>query len=445
VTANAYVEGIEAKAERNRALVEMASLRGTETVLERIEAVSLDGLMQQAWPEHRFVVEKIIPRREPTLLGGHGGMGKSALALTIGAHVVCGRKWGPFATIQSPVAYFSFEDEADTMRYRLRRIVEQYGLDGATVASSLNLFDLSQAEAPLAVELNNMGVRQLASTATMGQIEAAAKGSGLIVIDGVSDAFDGNENERRQVRRFVRWLANIARGHDAGLVLLAHIDKAAAKGFGAGNNYSGSTAWHNSVRSRLALTKETDGPIVLEHEKANFGALAESVRLVFTEHGVLVPMDAHAKTGTSETQSADDDAVLAAIRYGIGAGMTVPAATSGSGTTWHALSPMPELPPELQAKAGKARVLASAARLERSGCITRETYQDSYRNKRQRWALTQNASVAASESAFALPPIPPVRTNARAVGALVHSDALVQHQRSTNALTRTVDDGSLVI
>ena len=63
----------------------------------------------------------------------------------------------------------------------------------------------------------------------------------------------------------------IAREHDAAVVLLAHIDKAAARNGGQGNSYSGSTAWHNSARSRLALVEDEATGLELLHEKANFG------------------------------------------------------------------------------------------------------------------------------------------------------------------------------
>src|SRR5690625_5910278 len=78
----------------------------------------------------------------------------------------------------------------------------------------------------------------------------------LIVIDIASDAYDENENSRRDVRFFIRALATLARANDAAVVLLAHIDKVAARNGGGGNDYSGSTAWHNSARSRIALMQD---------------------------------------------------------------------------------------------------------------------------------------------------------------------------------------------
>jgi RecA-family ATPase len=192
------------------------------------------------------------------------------------------------------------EDEAATVRYRLRRIIEVYSLPPEHVIDALTVFDGSGCDAAMATETMQEGVRRLEPTVGMDRVAAAVKGAGLIVVDNASDAYAGNENERRQVRAFIRLLTGIARENDAGMLLLAHIDKSAAKYGANGNSYSGSTAWHNSVRSRLALLSE-DGRITLTHEKAQFSQSADSVPMAFTDHGVLVPQDARDGRGNGRT------------------------------------------------------------------------------------------------------------------------------------------------
>jgi hypothetical protein len=43
-----------------------------------------------------------------------------------------------------------------------------------------------------------------------------------------------------------------------------------------GEGYSGSTAWHNSARSRLFMTRGDDGLLTLEHQKSNLGKRRET-------------------------------------------------------------------------------------------------------------------------------------------------------------------------
>lgn len=384
---------------------------------DKLVRVDLGDLMQREPPATRYVFEPIIPRRVATLLGGHGGMGKSVLALTLAAHATCGRKWGPFPAVQCRAVYVSLEDDADTVRYRLRRIIEAYNLPADAVVAALQVFDGSDADATLAMEVSDDGIRRLMPTALMERVGNACNGAGLIVVDNASDAYGGNENERRQVRTFIRALTQLARANDAGLLLLAHIDKSAARNGGNGNAYSGSTAWHNSVRSRIALLSEGDG-IVLTHEKAQYSKPAEPVRLAFAEHGVLVTQDASTREAAADAQAAADaDSVLAALKAAIAAGVTVPAAATGPATAWRTLADFPELADEFRSGTGKQRVSAAIVRLVRDRRVVRVTYKKPNRHEGERLELAQSAPIPASESARQSSPHTPLAELTRAGAA----------------------------
>jgi putative DNA primase/helicase len=136
-----------------------------------------------------------------------------------------------------------------------------------------------------------------------------AEGFGLVVVDNASDAFGGDEIQRRQVRAFMRALAQIARLTDCAVVLLAHVDKATSRARKAegGEGYSGSTAWHNSARSRLFLTRAESGALTLEHQKSNLGKLREPLSLVWPDGGL--PMLAPSYSDLTERMQgrADDE------------------------------------------------------------------------------------------------------------------------------------------
>lgn len=232
-----------------------------------------------------FVMTPIIPRRVVTLFGGHGGSGKTMCALAMAAHIAAGRPWGPY-TVEAAqrTVFLSFEDGADIIEYRLDQIIEHCDLPRDLIAQNLAIYDGSDVDAALVSEGRN---RILEILPMMEQVRDVCAGASAIFIDNASDTFDGDENNRRHVRSFMRELTQIAKANNAGVVLLAHIDKNAAKHGAANNSYSGSTAWHNSARSRIALV-EVDGVLEIRHEKANLSALAEPVRLV-REKGVPVP------------------------------------------------------------------------------------------------------------------------------------------------------------
>jgi hypothetical protein len=358
----------------------------------RLVPVVLDGFMERPAKPPRYAIGGLVPRRHVTLLSAHGGSGKSMLALVWSAHVACGQSWAGLSVCGPAKAVFvSLEDEAVLVVDRLRRIVDEYGLNPGMVARNVVVFDGTDGDGALVVEMPG---RRLTPTRAMAEVEAAARDSSLVTIDNGSDAFDGDEINRRQVRAFVRHLAGIARDADAGLILLAHIDKASAKYGGEGNTYSGSTAWHNSARSRIALV-ETDGFLELRQEKLNLGKRREPIALKFTDHGVLVPgkMDPAAVSAESDlVAQADARALLDVLWVAERAGIHVPTATSGSATAWHALEPLPELGKVYRAKDGRRRFNAALVKLARDGQIVRKTFMGPNRHPRERWELAQSAT-----------------------------------------------------
>ncbi len=113
----------------------------------------------------------------------------------------------------------------------------------------------------------------------------------LVIIDTLADVYPANENDRAKVRQFVGILRSLALRRRCAVMVLAHPSLA---GLTSGSGTSGSTAWNNSVRSRLYLARvEQDGyepnpnTRMLTNKKANYGPLG--VQIAMTWHaGVFV-------------------------------------------------------------------------------------------------------------------------------------------------------------
>ena len=248
--------------------------------------VHLDDFMLATNPTAYDVVQQWLHRRVVAMLGSHGGGGKTALALVIAAHVACGADFAGLRVTPGRVLFVSLEDEPPILLYRLRCIIEAYQLDHHRVMSNLEILDGTKEDSALAKVFSANGHTDLVQTAAYNELAEHAPGYDLIVIDNASDAFEGNENVRAQVKKFIRaHLGKIARDNDSAVLLLAHIDKNAAKNGAAGNSYSGSTAWHNSCRSRLSLVME-GGQLKLHHEKNNLGKCTPSVEIAHDKRGV---------------------------------------------------------------------------------------------------------------------------------------------------------------
>ncbi|MFU2330204.1 AAA family ATPase [Pseudomonas sp. NFX98] len=348
--------------------------------------VKLDDVMNASPDAVRYAVTPLMPRRHVTLFGGHGGIGKSSLALVICAHVACGLPFAGLEVEQSPVLFVSLEDEASLVRLRLRSIIEEYGLPAERVLASFRLLDGTQTITALMTEGDGFSAQPV-FTQAYRELEAGSHGAGLIVIDNASDAFDANENSRRMVRAFVRGLADIARKHNAAVVLLAHIDKSAAKDGARGNNYSGSTAWHNSARSRLALM-EKDGRILLVHEKANLSVRAEPMAFLFVD-GVPVP-EAGSQGNGLTTESFDQAEIIRVFTAANDAGIKVPATvTPGAHSAMKALQSLPEYSRMFRGKAGDQRAAHAITALIRTGHVRRIKYKTPQRKIRELFELVE--------------------------------------------------------
>ncbi len=386
-----------------------------------LHPVDLSGLLTTPTPAPPYVIHGLVPRRVVTLLSGHGGAGKSIVGLTLAAHVAAGaHAWAGFRIEDGRALYVSLEDPGEVVRFRLRRIVEAYGLDAGKVERRLTVLDGTEGDATLASEFNDMGVRRLVVTSTLAELADAAHGHRLIVVDNASDAYAGNENERRQVRQFIRTLGRIAHDNDAGLVLLAHIDKAAARAGSQGNSYSGSTAWHNSVRARLALAAN-DGAVELVPEKLNHGRLADPVPLAWTDAGVLMPLD---RSTASVEAHADADAVMAALRTAWAAGVDVGAARTGPSTTQSVLATFAELPERLHGPRGRRAFWAAVSALTNSGRI--EVVEIITGQRKRKKVVVECASSEGLECARANPPHPYALNSAHGVRGLCASSAPIE-------------------
>lgn len=410
--------------------------------------VPLAGFMRKQGAAWQFVAYPLIPRRLVTLLGAHGGAGKSMLILIMLAHAACGRAWAGIDMDRCRCLYVSLEDPGDLVLYRLRRICEAYGLDPAAVEQNLRVLDVAEGDSPLVTEINDMGVRRLITTARWLELEALAVDVDWIAIDNASDAFDGNENERRQVRAFIRKLTELAAEQNAALTLLAHIDKPAARNGAQGNSYSGSTAWHNSVRSRLALTAAGTGSVTLIQEKLNLCKPIDDITLRWNDHGVLMPVASGPDVASISQQREEAEAALRALQSAAKLGHDVAAATSGSSTAWHALQPLPDLPEVFRGKPGRQPLHAALLRLASDGLIEKERYLGASRNYRERWVLTKAGENFANTLRVRESPIPPPLTHER--GAFVVSgedEALTKHSRTHEGMAgdayRAGRDGEL--
>ena len=216
--------------------------------LKIIRPVDLQGL---SIPQRKWVVDNWIPVGHVTAIYGDGGTGKSLLAQMLMTDVALGTRFLKLETKQCKVLGVFCEDDEDELHRRQAQILQNY---------SAEFFDLNNMQYMSRVGEDNLlmtfkGDNTSQLTTFFHQIEKAAKdfGAELIIIDTAADTFGGNENVRPQVRQYLSsCLTRLARSINGTIVVCAHPSVA---GIASKDGYGGSTAWSNSVRSRLYLSR----------------------------------------------------------------------------------------------------------------------------------------------------------------------------------------------
>ena len=220
-----------------------------------------------------------------TLFTGHGGTGKSQLALQLAAAVASKVRrcnWIPLdpgasdaamtISSSSPVLVASWEDEEDEVHRRLSSIAKVLPWAGPDqIEDRLHFADLAD-RGPLWND-NPLDTGKL--------LQATAKeiGARLLVIDPRAAAYANDENHRAQVRAFISHWDRWARDNRCAVLLIDHLPKYATTDgsymFRGNASYAGSTDWHNASRCVWHI----DEKYLLRCDKSNYGDTPPPVRL----------------------------------------------------------------------------------------------------------------------------------------------------------------------
>ncbi|MBO0715749.1 MAG: AAA family ATPase [Rhizobiales bacterium] len=243
----------------------------------------------------QWLIENCIPDRNVTLLTGQGGVGKTLIMQQLSVATVLGKDWFQLLPEPGPVLFITAEDDVDEMHFRYHAIAKFYQTTfNALADAGLHLLSLAGRDSAMGV-VNNRGIvepTELWRTLVRTAQEIRPR---WIALDTAADIFLVNERDRSEVRQCISLLRGLAIDVQTSIILLSH---PSLTGISSGTGLSGSTAWHNSVRSRLYLQAErthkkehdaddaedTVEPVIgttrtLSFMKSNYSALAKDIRL----------------------------------------------------------------------------------------------------------------------------------------------------------------------
>lgn len=245
---------------------------------ERLPIITPSWWHEVPVPTRQWFIPDLVPMRTVTILNGDGGVGKSLFALQIAAACCMSVDTLSLEPWEGNAIYVGAEDDDDEFHRRLADIAKHLGGDLSDLFR-LRLIPLADRDALLCT-FNKDG--SIAPTSLWRKITKLAheRLPRLIVLDTAADLFGGDEIKRGQVRQFVSMLRKLAIEIDCAIILLAH---PSVSGIQSGTGSSGSTAWNNSVRSRLYMTKgdKDDDPDIriLKTMKANYGKVGTEIKI----------------------------------------------------------------------------------------------------------------------------------------------------------------------
>ena len=309
--------------EKIKKVVESLSNTDTVEVLEDIDAI-IDAkrdilknaeceLKPTPWSEieevnREWLIPNWLPANTVTMFTGQGGAGKSWLTLQVACEIASHAKsesWGK-SNYQAPkpseyddstdnhpkhIVFATYEDEPAELKRRLNALSSSFGWiesEREVIKKHLHIVDMRGVGSVWGPGAGN----HIAITGELLRTGEALRkvckdiGARLLILDPLSGAFGGNENDRTAVYDFVSSFRGWGEAAKCAMLVIGHLPKG-ADGRAAG--FSGSTAWEASARAMwLLATKEDkdDKPYyALQHTKSNYAMQQKDIPVAKDSYG----------------------------------------------------------------------------------------------------------------------------------------------------------------
>lgn len=194
-------------------------------------------------PDRRWAIKGWVGFGHITLLVGQGGIGKTLLAQQMASCLALGREFIAEVPQSFNCLMWACEDDHDEL-WRRQIMLSRWCKAG------LEEFDKCLTIVPRhgldnTLAGNDFGGLKFSALLPQLSEQAHDLSADVIILDNVAQLYGGNENDRHSVTAFLNALAGALPGK--AIILLAHPSR------GLKSEYSGSSAWENTARTRLYL------------------------------------------------------------------------------------------------------------------------------------------------------------------------------------------------
>jgi len=373
---------------------------GTGVAIERLwpDPIDLEALSEREPEPPKFIIPDWLPVGYATLFSGHGGVGKSGIALHLSVCMALGIPFFGLPVRRCRVMYMSCEDRESVLHWRLYRICKHLDVDMAALRGWLDIIDLVGKETVLWQLQPQSDYTYTPAFAELAHRFKSTERQ-VLFVDGISDTFGGGESARNDVKRFVNQLISLIDPYSGAVVLIGHVNRATAGSTETtSEGYSGTTGWHNSVRARWYLypeSKRSDeatektGSLLLDLQKSNLGIPDQTIRFAWDDGAHLFLGETVAAESIFERrhrERQERSGILQCLRDCISKGISVPAASTGQRTAYHVLSAHAEFPESLKGPTGRTRFKRMVEEMRHAGDIKVQAVRLNYKDKEILWA-----------------------------------------------------------
>lgn len=217
----------------------------------------------------------LIPAKEPILLIGRGGIGKTSAAVELALKVAAWDGTGTAPTwMGQPIAshgvsvVLTYEESTPRMHRAIQKTAQAAGVDPAKVADRMVVKSFQDVDvAPMPLVGNDPQTRQPVPTAEYRHLTQELRALrdevgqiGCIVVDNAGTAFAVEGNDYQSANQAMKWLQRWAAEFGALVILVAHTNKGALK-FDSDlpsddeleSAAMGSTGWISAVRLAMVM------------------------------------------------------------------------------------------------------------------------------------------------------------------------------------------------
>lgn len=305
-----------------------------------------------------------LPMFQTTMLTGPGGVGKSLFEQVLLTHIALGIPFLGMKVERAHVLYVTCEDDPDELWRRQYAICKALNIPVPDIRGRMSLCSLVGESQTALATFDDSG--RIKPTDRWGELVETCDANkvGIYAFDNATDAMAGDLNDIHQVAEFVNLLTGLALRRGGAAMIIHHPNK-------AGEDWLGSVAWHNKVRSRLIIEapgEDEDSDVrLIRNPKANYGPSGGRIRFRW-HHGTFVreedlPEDLIERLHNTAQATSDNAIFLASLAERTRQGRTV-SENTGPNYAPAIFSKMPE-----SKGIGKKRLAEAMDRLFRTGAI----------------------------------------------------------------------------